>query len=89
MCSLKGTVHHLANTAVAQMPQSVSAAAGERLFQQLNCAACHTPVMFTGANPIAALAHKRVALYSDLLLHDMGRLGDGIVQGTATLRAAR
>ena len=66
--------------------QSVSAAAGERLFQQLNCAACHTPVMFTGANPIAALAHKRVALYSDLLLHDMGRLGDGIVQGTATQR---
>jgi CxxC motif-containing protein (DUF1111 family) len=39
--------------------------------------------MLTGASPISALAQKRVALFSDLLLHDMGALGDGIEQGAA------
>ena len=66
--------------------QTPSAAAGGRLFQQLNCGACHTPVMSTGANPVAALAHKPVPLYSDLLLHDMGALGDGIEQAAARAR---
>ena len=42
--------------------------------------------MTTGASPIAALAHKVVPLYSDLLLHDMGSLGDGIEQGAAGAR---
>ena len=60
-----------------------STLAGGRLFQQAQCAACHTPVMFSGPNKVEALAHKPVPLYSDLLLHDMGSLGDGIVQGTA------
>jgi CxxC motif-containing protein (DUF1111 family) len=30
-----------------------------------------------------ALSFQNVPLYSDLLLHDMGSLGDGIVQGAA------
>ena len=42
--------------------------------------------MVTGASPIAALAHKVVPLYSDLLLHDMGSLGDGVEQGAAGAR---
>src|SRR5204863_382063 len=37
-----------------------------------------------GASTIAALDHKVVALFSDLLLHDMGTLADGIAQGSAT-----
>ena len=69
--------------------QTPSAAAGGRLFEQMKCAACHTPVMFTGASPIAALAHKPVPLFSELLLHDMDGLGDGIEQGAAKAREMR
>ncbi len=50
---------------------------GQQLFSSLGCASCHTPT----------LSSKRgdVALYSDLLLHDMGpALNDAIVQGGAT-----
>jgi CxxC motif-containing protein (DUF1111 family) len=43
----------------------------------------------TGRNAIPALNLKPVALYSDLLLHDMGTLGDGIAQGDATPREMR
>jgi CxxC motif-containing protein (DUF1111 family) len=45
---------------------------GEKLFAQLNCAVCHVPKMKTGPNKIRALDRKTVALYSDLLVHDMG-----------------
>jgi len=62
---------------------NAAALAGERLFTAINCNACHTPSLTTGPSPVAALANKPVPLYSDLLLHDMGALGDGIVQGTA------
>ncbi len=71
------------------VPLSPSANAGRQVFQQLNCVACHQPVMFTGPNAIAALSQKPVALYSDLLLHDMGSLGDGIAQGAAGPRDMR
>ena len=64
-------------------PVSASANAGSVVFQQINCTTCHTPQMVTGPNTIAALNLKPVALYSDLLLHDMGSLGDGIAQGAA------
>ena len=66
-----------------------SAAAGRQTFQQINCAGCHIPVMNTGQNAVAALSRKQVALYSDLLLHDMGSLGDGIAQGAAGTREMR
>jgi len=62
---------------------SMSAKAGQDLFSQIGCAGCHQPTFFTGSNPIDALDRKVVALYSDLLLRDMGSLGDGIAQGTA------
>ena len=45
--------------------------------------------MFTGINDIPALNQKAVDLYSDLLLHEMGILGDGIVQGDAGGREFR
>lgn len=65
------------------LPLTASASAGKTIFQQINCAACHTPMMTTAPNSISALNRKPVALYSDLLLHDMGALGDGITQGPA------
>lgn len=66
-----------------------SVRAGQALFTSLACAACHTPELRTGPSAIAALANKPVALYSDLLLHDMGPLGDGIAQGSAGPRDMR
>jgi CxxC motif-containing protein (DUF1111 family) len=62
---------------------------GARVFERAGCAVCHTPVLTTGPNKIAALSNKRVPLFSDLLLHDMGSLGDGIEQGTAKGREMR
>jgi CxxC motif-containing protein (DUF1111 family) len=62
---------------------------GAQLFAQVQCASCHTPVMFTGPNPVTALANKPVPLFSDLLLHDMGSLGDGIAQVGAGPREMR
>ena len=57
---------------------------GAQVFNEIGCAACHTPVMMTGPNQnIAALDRKPVALYSNLLLHDIGT-GDNIPQGAAS-----
>ena len=57
---------------------------GGRVFTEIGCASCHVPSLTTGASPAAALDHRRFQPYSDFLLHDMGSLGDGIVQGQAT-----
>jgi CxxC motif-containing protein (DUF1111 family) len=70
-------------------PLSPSNAFGAKFFLDVGCANCHTPSMTTGPNPVAALNSKTVRLYSDLLLHDMGNLGDGIVQGAAGAREMR
>ncbi len=69
--------------------QSASADAGQRLFAQIGCAVCHQPRMQTGPSADPAYDRKSVALYSDLLLHDMGSLGDGIAQGAARQREMR
>ncbi len=50
----------------------VLVARGGELFREIGCAGCHLPFMDTGPHPVEALAHQRVYLYSDLLLHDMG-----------------
>jgi CxxC motif-containing protein (DUF1111 family) len=71
------------------LPLSPSANAGRNVFQQINCAVCHQPMMMTAPNPIAALDRKPVPLFSDLLLHDMGLLGDGIAQASAGSREMR
>lgn len=58
--------------------------AGGALFIQIGCARCHRPEMTTGESPIAALAHRTIRPYSDLLLHDMGPgLDDGYTEGGA------
>jgi len=63
--------------------------AGERTFESIGCASCHVATWTTGSSPIAALDRTRFHPYSDFLLHDMGALGDGIAQGTATGREMR
>jgi CxxC motif-containing protein (DUF1111 family) len=45
---------------------------GRQVFESAQCAKCHVPALRTGPHATAALAHKDVTLYSDLLLHDMG-----------------
>ncbi len=64
-------------------PRSPGAVVGQQYFSQVGCASCHTPSMNTGTNAIAALSNVEVFLYSDLLLHNMGTLGDGFAQGPA------
>lgn len=50
---------------------------GLKLFDEMGCAACHTPRLEGPRGPLP--------VYSDLLLHDMGpALADGIEQGEAT-----
>jgi len=56
---------------------------GERVFAAIGCNNCHVPSLTTGASPIRALSRVTFNPYSDFLLHDMGRLGDGIEQGSA------
>jgi len=56
---------------------------GEEVFQAIGCAQCHRPTLITGTNSVPALNHVVFHPYSDFLLHDMGSLGDGIVQGPA------
>jgi len=73
-------------------PDSPSTARGRTLFNATGCSACHTPSLTTGpriasgssTTPSAALSGKTVNLYSDLLVHNMGKgLSDGITQGGA------
>jgi CxxC motif-containing protein (DUF1111 family) len=59
--------------------------AGERIFAEIKCASCHLPEMQTGPSAIAPLAFQKIALYSDLLLHDMGpTLADDYPEGEAS-----
>jgi CxxC motif-containing protein (DUF1111 family) len=55
---------------------------GERIFAAIGCAACHVASFETGASANPLFNRKRVELFSDLLLHDVGT-GDGIRQGAA------
>jgi CxxC motif-containing protein (DUF1111 family) len=67
-----------------RLPVTPLAQYGEQVFNGIRCGACHTPRMQTGPNAVAALSGQVVPLFSDLLLHQMGRfLADGIQQGQA------
>ena len=46
--------------------------AGEKLFKQLDCAACHRPHYVTDKNAHPLLASQSIWPYTDLLLHNMG-----------------
>jgi CxxC motif-containing protein (DUF1111 family) len=70
-------------------PITLQVQAGELVFNAIGCANCHVGTLTTGHNRIAALDRVRFHPYSDFLLHDMGTLGDGIMQGTATAQLMR
>ena len=72
-----------------QKPATSAAMAGAGVFRQIGCDGCHQPVLVTGRSDIPALNLKLVPLFSDLLLHDMGALGDGIAQADAGPRDFR
>ena len=62
---------------------------GSEVFTRIGCGSCHTRVLVTGDHEIRALSNKAFQPFSDFLLHDMGSLGDGIVQGAANGREMR
>jgi CxxC motif-containing protein (DUF1111 family) len=75
---------------LAAPPQTPkSGMTGATLFNSIGCANCHVPSYTTGSAPEAALSSKVIHPYSDFLLHDMGSLGDGIVQGMGTEKLMR
>jgi CxxC motif-containing protein (DUF1111 family) len=73
-------------------PDTPSTVSGRATFIKVGCAHCHTPSFTTGKMiasgsstvPNAALSNQTANLYSDLLVHHMGKgLADGITQGSA------
>jgi CxxC motif-containing protein (DUF1111 family) len=73
-------------------PSTPSTVNGRALFAKIGCVHCHTPSFTTGRMiasgsskvPSAALSNQAANLFSDLLVHHMGRgLADGITQGGA------
>jgi CxxC motif-containing protein (DUF1111 family) len=64
---------------------TVSIGNGRKLFSAVGCALCHTPTLYTSdRSTVEALRKKPVNLFSDLMLHSMGRtLADDIAQGEA------
>lgn len=73
----------------ARGPISLRSLNGERIFASIGCAVCHVPTLVTGPNAVKALDRVTYHPFSDFLLHDMGSLGDGIVQGAANGRQMR
>ena len=68
----------------APLKQSRDARRGQALFMQVGCNRCHIPTLPTGANPNPLLAHREVAAFTDLLLHDMGPGLADVCLGLAT-----
>jgi CxxC motif-containing protein (DUF1111 family) len=73
-------------------PATESTTNGRAAFVRTGCALCHTPSFTTGKMiasgsltvPSVALSNQTVNLFSDLVVHHMGRnLADGITQGGA------
>jgi CxxC motif-containing protein (DUF1111 family) len=73
-------------------PDTPSIVSGRANFANVGCVHCHTPSFTTGrriasgssTTPSAALSNQPVNLWSDLLVHHMGKgLEDGITQGAA------
>jgi CxxC motif-containing protein (DUF1111 family) len=73
-------------------PDTPSIANGRATFTKIGCTHCHTPALTTGKMiasgsgtvPSVALSNQTAYLWSDLLVHHMGKgLADGITQGGA------
>lgn len=82
-----GDVVHYLKTLKAPLPRNQDdpkVVAGKSIFNQIQCAACHTPTLHTSYSPIEALSYKEVHPYTNMLLHDMGPdLDDGYTEGYA------
>jgi CxxC motif-containing protein (DUF1111 family) len=74
------------------VPPTPSSEKERETFARIGCVHCHTPSFTTGkmiasgsaTSPSAALSNQTANLYSDLLVHHMGKgLADGITQGGA------
>lgn len=70
-------------------PVGRNESAGEDIFSRIGCADCHTQSFQTGPSPSRALSFVVFSPFSDFLLHDMGSLGDGIVQNGTGQREMR
>jgi CxxC motif-containing protein (DUF1111 family) len=70
-------------------PIPMAGRGGDTLFASIGCAICHVPTLQSGPNSVAALNQVVFHPFSDFLLHDMGSLGDGIVQGGTGAREMR
>ncbi len=66
----------------ARGPLTPAVIRGETVFTRLGCVSCHVPQLMTGQNANPLFDRKSVALFSDLLLHDIGT-GDHIEQADA------
>jgi len=73
-------------------PATALSEKGRGTFAKIGCVHCHTPSLTTGAriasgsstNPSAVLSNQTANLYSDLIVHHMGKgLADGITQAGA------
>jgi CxxC motif-containing protein (DUF1111 family) len=73
-------------------PATPSSTNGRATFAKIGCVHCHNPSFTTGAkiasgsstSPSVALSNQTANLYSDLIVHHMGKgLADGITQGAA------
>jgi len=73
-------------------PSTPSSEKGRATFATIGCVHCHTPSLTTGAKiasgsstgPSVALSNQTANLFSDLIVHHMGKgLADGITQGAA------
>lgn len=73
---------------VARGPVDAEVQLGEQTFDAIGCAACHIPVLHTGPSANPLFDRQPVALYADLLLHDVGT-GDGIAQAAAAANEVR
>src|SRR6185436_8306502 len=58
---------------VAREGSTETTRAGEQVFAAVGCAACHRPALSTGPSSNPLFDRKAVALFSDLLLHDVAR----------------
>ncbi|MGQ0639496.1 MAG: di-heme oxidoredictase family protein [Gemmatimonadaceae bacterium] len=88
LSTVQAVVHYIRTLAPPRPSAETGAVAeGRTHFGRIGCASCHVPSFTTGQSVVAALTGRRVELYSDLLLHDMGdALADGRPDGQATGR---
>jgi len=73
------------NDGIPGNPSARSIQNGQQVFSQVHCDLCHTPSLQTGASRFTAgLSQQNAALFSDLLVHNMGTgLADNVSQGAA------